>query len=480
MNLRYILIVVMATILVSCSEDFIEIAPISEQSLDNFFQTSEDIEQAVAGAYDALQSSGQYGDVSGFNHFMEVRADNSYNTNTTQAGGSRAAFDNFQLDASNIWLNDTWVACYNGINRCNTILNRMDAVDMDAALKTARKGEVRFLRALTYFNLVRIWGDVPLITTEREDVFSAFDDTRTAADAVYDQIIQDLTEAINELPLKGDTESGRANKGAAQALLGKVYLTLGQWNEAINALDQVHNSPTGYALEANFASIFNVANEFGVESIFEINFLENTNGEGNPIGNPDNSSEANNKPSPNYFALVDTHLAEHPNDVRPDVSIDTIAVNAGSVNAFSGKFHSSALIGSDGSFGFNIIVLRYADVLLMLAEALNEQAYETDGRAFELINQVRMRAGAGAYTSSDLPNQQSFRAAVDQERRLELAFENHRWFDLVRTGQALEVMNNSAGASGLNFSMQSHQLLYPIPQAQIDASAGMITQNTGY
>lgn len=479
MKITNILIIFLCILATSCSEDFIEIAPISEQSLDNFFKSAEDIEQAVAGAYDALQSDGQYGGVSGFNHFMEVRADNSYNTNTTQNSGTRAAFDNFSVDVSNPWLNNTWSSCYDGINRCNIILNRIDDIDMDASTKTARKGELHFIRALTYFNLVRIWGEVPLVTAERENVFDAFEDTRASVDAVYVQIVQDLNEAINELPLKGDTEAGRANKGAAQALLGKVYLTRGQWNEAANFLDDVISSGE-YALEADFNKIFDRANEYGIESIFEVSFLENTNGEGNSIESPDNPNEANNKPSPNYFALVDKQLADHPNDVRPDATIDTIAVNGSTVNAFSGKFQGSAFQGADGSFGFNIIVLRYADVLLMLAEALNEQGYEADGRAFDLLNEVRIRAGAGTYSSADLPNQQSFSEAIDLERRLELAFENHRWFDLVRTGRALEVMNNAIGASALNFTMQPHQVLYPIPQAQIDASAGVITQNTGY
>lgn len=487
MKILNILIICLALFATACSEDFIEIAPISQQSVEKFFKTAEDVEQAVIGAYDALQSGGQYGGVSGFNHFMEVTADNSYNPNTLQVGGSRAAFDNFRLDPTTIWLNDTWVACYAGINRCNTVLSRIDAISMNESTKKIRKAELKFLRALTYFNMVRIWGDVPLILEEREEVFASFQDTRTPTDAVYTQIIKDLTEAINDLPVKGQTQTGRATQGAAQALLGKVYLTQGRWNDAVNTLDQVTKSSAKYALEANYANIFKTTNKHGIESIFEVNFLENTNGEGNRIDNPDNASDANNKPSPNYFALVSEHLKKNPNDVRPNVTIDTIAVSGPIINAFSGKFQGAAFIGKDGSYGFNIVVLRYADVLLMLAEALNEQDYSSNGRALELLNQVRTRAGAIAYTATDLPTQQSFRDAIALERRLELAFENHRWFDLVRTKKAVEVMNAANGggttpnaASSLAFTMKENQLLFPIPQGQIDASAKKITQNPGY
>lgn len=482
-----LLIICLAILATSCSEDFIELAPISEQSIDNFFKSAEDIEQAVLGTYDALQSDGQYGGISGFNHFMEVTADNSFNPNTLQTGGSRAAFDNFSLDPTNLWLNNTWIDCYTGINRCNTILNRIDPINMDANTKAIRIGEVKFIRALTYFNLVRIWGDVPLIIEERENVFDAFQDTRTPASEVYQQIIQDLTDAIDALPIKGQTAKGRATKGAAQALLGKVYLTLKQWNDAVNLLDQVVNSPAKYTLEPKYANIFSPSNENGIESIFEVEFLAGSNGEGNVIDNPDSQSDGNNKPAPNYFALVSEHLKNNPNDVRPDVTIDTIAISGTTVNAFSRKFLGSAFVGSDGTYGFNIIVLRYADVLLMLSEALNEQGYTANGRAFDLLNQVRRRAGANDYTATDLPNQQSFRDAIAKERRLELAFENHRWFDLVRTNKAIEVLNaaNSGGsapnaASALGFTLQPFQLLFPIPQAQIDASARKITQNTGY
>ncbi|MFS4456151.1 RagB/SusD family nutrient uptake outer membrane protein [Maribacter sp. 2304DJ31-5] len=475
MNIKNIIVsTVVLLVSFSCSEDFIDLDPLSDQSLGNFFSNGQDVEQAVIGAYDALQSANQYGGISGFNHFMEVRSDNSFNSNPNQDGGSRADFDNFSLDVANTWINGTWISCYDGINRCNTILNRIDAIEMDDNVKANRIGEVKFIRALTYFNLVRIWGDVPLITMERENAFDAFEDTRASTSAIYDQIIADLTDAIASLSLKADTDSGRATRGAAQALLGKVHLTLQDWSAAVSALESVVNSPTNYDLEANFADLFDQSNEFGVESIFEVNFLSGTNGEGLQLqGSP---AERNNKPSVNYIDYTNAYLIGNPNDVRPGVSINIIS----GTDALTGKLAGIDDVGSDGTYDSNIIVIRYADVLLMLAEALNEIGYQASGDAFTYLNQVRSRAGASTLTFTDLPDQTAFRDWIAEERRLELAFENHRWFDLIRTGKALEVMNSAANAGSFAFTVEAHQLLYPIPQAQIDASGGALTPNPGY
>ncbi len=458
----------------ACSEDFINLAPISEQSAANFYKTETDLDQAVAATYDALQDGAQYGG-NGFDHFMEVRSDNTFNDNTTQNSGQRAQFDNFQLTANNTMLNATWTSCYKGIQRCNIVLNRIDDVDMAAEKRTIRIGEMKFIRALTYFNLVRIWGDVPLIINEIEDPFEGFSHTRTSVNEVYAQIITDLEEAIASLPATVETsEIGRATKGAAQTLLGKVYLTTQQYQQAIEVLEQVINSGT-YELLPDFAEVFSVNNENNIESIFEVQYKSGTNGEGNATTDPTQGQDVNNKPSPNMVKL----FQENPDD-RFEASVELT----------SGAPYSKKRIdvrGSDGTFGFNTMVLRYADVLLMCAEALNEVSYQENGQAFDYLNLVRNRAQASAYSATELPDQESFRTAIAKERRLELAFENHRWFDLVRTQKAVAVMNaaNEGGlstnaASALAFTMEAYQVLYPIPQAQIDASAAKLTQNPEY
>jgi len=454
----------------ACSEDFIDLAPLSEPNANNFYKTAEDINQAVIAAYDILQDGDLYGG-NGFDHFMEVRSDNTYNDNTTQSGGAQAAFDNFNLDPTNARLNGAWGSCYRGIQRCNIVLARIDAIDMDATSRAIRTGEVQFIRALLYFNMVRIWGDVPLILDEVENPFDAFDHVRNTTDEVYAQIIRDLQSAITNLPTSYDADNlGRATRGAAQTLLGKVYLTRQQYQEAVNVLEEVINSGI-YQLLDDFAAVFDVNNENNAESIFEVQFQSETFGEGNGSTPPFDPSDANNRPSPDILQLfVDN------NDPRLNPSVDT----SSSGLPFSAK--RLDIRGGDGTFGYNTMVLRYADVLLMAAEALNELGYN-NGNAFDYLNQVRTRAGVPTYTTSDLPNQESFREAIAKERRLELAFENHRWFDLLRTGKALEVMQKHTSgvtASALPFSIAAFQLLYPIPQAQIDASGGKLTQNTGY
>lgn len=461
------------TLFTACSEDFIDLAPISDQSTANFYKNQTDLDQAVIAAYDALQDGAQYGG-NGFDHFMEVVSDNSFNDNTTQNSGQRAQFDNFQVTSNNTLLNDAWNSCYKGIQRCNIVLNRIDNIEMSDSLKNIRKGEVKFIRALTYFNLVRIWGDIPLVINEVKDPFEGFDHTRNSQDEVYLQIIKDLEEAITSLPNNFKTpDVGRATKGAAQTLLGKVYLTRKQYQQAVTVLEQVINTNT-YKLLPNFADIFKVSNKNNAESIFEVQYKSGTSAEGNGTTDPTQGQDVNNKPSNNIVTLFKANT-----DTRFDASIQ---ITTGSPYV---KKRVDAR-GSDGTFGFNTMVLRYADVLLMAAEALNEIGYN-NGKAFDYLNQVRTRAKATPYTTTDLANQESFRQAMDKERRLELAFENHRWFDLLRTGKALEVMNaaNAGGnspnaASALAFTMKAHQVLFPLPQTQIDASAGQLKQNQGY
>ena len=282
-----ILAILIGAILFSCEEK-LDISPISNVSADGFFKTESDIEQAVVACYDNLQEEGQYG--FDYMFLMEIRSDNAFVESPTNSGGDQGNIDLFQVSSGNFRINDAWNSCYRGIQRFNTVLNRIDDIDMDASLKNTRIGEVKFLRALTYFNLVRLWGDVPLVVEETTDPFEAFSIGRTSVNEVYTQIISDLSEAISILP--NTNQSGRATKGAAQALFGKVHLTMGNWSDAITILDAV----TGYSLQANFADNFGIANENGTESIFEVQFqggsgsimdnsLTNNTGEGSPYPN---------------------------------------------------------------------------------------------------------------------------------------------------------------------------------------------------
>jgi len=464
-----ITLIIFALLVFSCEDD-LDLQPISQEGFEDAYDSAEDIEQAVIGTYDALQEI-----YSQMYFFMEIRADNAEMEDLTINAGELAEFELFRLFPNNDVLNETWIASYQGIQRCNILLNRIGDIQMDENLKAVRTAEVKFIRALIYFNAVRIWGDVPLIVREVEDPFDAFQDTRASSEEVYAQIINDLQDAVADLPSKeAQTDIGRATKGAAYALLGKVYLTRAEYANAIENLRAV----TGYMLLDDYAAVFATSNENNEESIFEIQYTSGGIGEGsifpNRFANFNSGEElgipgftaGENVPTQEFiesFAAEDKRLnmIGYTTDGRPHTL----------------KFVESILVAEDSDK--NLIVIRYADVLLMLAEALNEQAYKADGEAFMLLNQVRSRAGVSDITSTEAPDQNSFRLIIETERKHELAFENHRWFDLVRTGRALEVMNNHNPSTG-DFTVSQHQLLFPLPQPQIDASAGKLTQNTGY
>ena len=244
-------------------------------------------------------------------------------------------------------------------------------------------------------------------------------------------------------------------------------------------MEALHNVK-GYALVKNYSQIFGPDNEYNEESIFEVNFTSNLENEGSALANlfaPTGEGPTlgivgavynQNIPTPELYDLYSS------DDKRKNV---TIGVS-------NNKLYAKKYVGptvKDQDSDINVIVLRYADVVLMLAEALNEIGYTGDdsGEAFTLLNSIRSRAGVSTYDSDDLPDQTSFRKAIADERRLELAFENHRWFDLIRTGTAVETMNNSSQESS-KFTVKDYQLVYPIPQREINANPVVIKQNPEY
>ncbi len=466
--MKKLLILFVVTTLVSCN-DFIDLTPVSQQNSASFYKNEMEMEQALTAAYNSLKDIAQYGG-DGFSTFMEVPSDNTWNENTTMDGGSYASFDNFVVNPTNPQLERTWVSCFSGIQRCNIVISRLPNANVSDDFRTKKRGEALFLRALTYFNMVRIWGGVPLITEEVTNVNDAFHHKRATEEEVYTQIIKDLNEAIGLLPVTYDSSNvGRATKGAAQTLLGKVYLTQKDWSKVISLLKDGVISANNYKLMSDFSSVFSVSNKNNAESIFEVQFDKTIEGAGYIGGDPlIKNGDVNNLPSANLRALF---------EANPDDRVAASIINLSGLGWRMYKWHDTK--GSNNGLGFNIIVLRYADVLLMVAEALNELKYG-NAEALSYLNQVRLRSHAKAYTYEQLLDQESFRQAVAKERRLELAFENQRWFDLKRTGKAIDVLNNSVGASILKVNVQSYQLLCPIPQSEIDASSGALEQNPGY
>lgn len=485
-NIKNLLIVGIAGLLAvtSCSEDFLDRAPISQQNSNNFYQTAEDMKNALTAVYGSLQYGGQY--YSSIHVIGDMRSDNTEITNPN-AGADLQAVDDFTNVAVNSIGNNTWNANYQGIQSANIVIEKIQAVNMDQNLKARYVGEAKFLRALMYFNMVRIFGDVPLVVTVINNPQQGYDYGRESVANVYSQIISDLMEAEESLPFTyGVADIGRATKGAAMALLGKVYLTLKNYPEASQKLKELIDASgqTNYRILPQYASIFGAANQNNTESIFEVQFKSSSSGEGSPFTNqfaPIGSGRAVvsiGNPLGQNIPTADMSNAYEENDLRKGVSMRTSYVlNGNTVNhnyviKYSGT--PAANLDSDN----NWIVLRYADVLLMYAEALNEQGYVADGPAFDYLNQIRNRAGLPSKTSTNadpnlsVPNQAAFRLAVEQERRVELAFEGHRWFDLIRTDRALDLLS----AKG----MQPHMSIFPIPQSQIDINPTKISQNPNY
>ena len=463
------------TLLNSSCADFLNQEPISNSSVTGFYKTQADIEQGVAGAYNSLQSYKQYG--ANFIYFMEVRSDNTYTESITTSGGIYGDFDLFRTVPTNSILDLTWAGCYEGIQRCNLVLGNIDNVVMSEDLKNQYKGEMLFIRALTYFNLVRIWGDVPLVTKEVQDPFDAFEFTRTPTSEIYQQIVTDLNEASELLSEKVIVSKiGSATAGAANALLGKVYLTLKDYPKAEVALKKVIDSKV-YKLLDNYADVFDVTNKNSAESIFEIQYNKDITDQGSRFANifaPKGSTEVtggvgtslgDNTPTEDLYGKYEE------GDLRKEISIGQVSDG----RIYCKKFVIAPVLPNQSDANF--IVLRYADVLLMYAEALNENGYKADGDALNYLNDIRKRAGLEVYTADELSSQELFREVVWKERRFELAFENHRWFDLLRTGKAVEIMNASANGE---FRIEAYQLLFPIPQSQIDAAPDKMTQNDKY
>jgi starch-binding outer membrane protein, SusD/RagB family len=468
----------------ACNPDFLDLAPISQLNGNNFYKTPEDMKNALTAVYGSLQSGGQY--YSSLHIIGELRSDNTEITNPA-AGADQQAVDDFTNVPVTSISSNTWNAHYQGIQAANILIDKIQAVTMDATLKSRYVGEAKFLRGLMYFNLVRIFGDVPLVTTVINNPQEGYTFGRETADKVYEQIITDLLEAEGALPFTyTGPDIGRATKGAAMSLLGKVYLTRKQWTLAAEKLKQVidASAQTKYLLRPTYAAVFGAANENTSESIFEVQFKGGANGEGSPFSNqfaPIGSGTAVvsiGNPLGQNIPTAEMYQSYESGDLRRDVSMATAyTLNGNSVkHNYILKYRSTPAANLDSDV--NWIVLRYADVLLMYTEALNEIGYAADGPAFGFLNQIRKRAGLQDLSSSNtnaalrVSSQAEFRLAVEKERRSELAFEGHRWFDLIRTGRATQVMASKG--------MQAHQALFPVPQSQIDINPGMMTQNPGY
>lgn len=457
---------------------------------DDYFKNPADYDKMLIGAYSPLQwlwASPVIGDIASDNAVTGGE-------NATDVLGLQQ-IDDYQITAVNNYLTETWKACYEGINRVNYL--EENKAKMDFAGKDEIYGQAYFLRAYYYFELVRFFGDVPLFVERRLGATDSKQFPRTAKAEVYKQIELDLTNAIAVLP-ETHVEQGRITKYAAQALLGKVYLYQEKFDQAASMLENVVNGP--FQLVEDFGSIFLVSGENGPESVFEIQysnlspFYDWTNpgrGQGNlavqstGIRNLTGSSPYGQGWSTN-LPTVDLANAFEAGDQRKDVTIlDIEAYKAGhpqfnitylvapykNTGLYNQKYHPRKGETS-GQVELNYLnnnrTIRYADVLLMAAEANNRKTSPDDQKAQLYLNRVRSRAFGDDLHAVNATGS-VLKEAIWKERRVELAMEGDRFFDLVRTGQAAkEITGFVAGKNEV----------FPIPQQEIDISG--LEQNPGY
>lgn len=472
-------------VLAACNKSYLEIPPQGQQPSEQFWQSEADATKAVNAMYANLREWKQVA-------FAPIAVE-SMGSDDTEKGSSPSDatflnnFDNFSASSTEGQVLDFWAGQYQEINFCNQVIDNVPAITMDESLKSRYITEAKFLRAYAYFRLVRAFGDVPLRLHLAVDA-SEYNIARTPKAEVWAAIEQDLTDAAAVLPQSyGATDIGRATKGAALAMHAKVAMYQQKWSEVLDFTNQVIGSGQ-YSLLADYEKLFRIENENSPESVFEIQCAyipgncDASNSQYSQVQGVRGSTGGGwgfNVPTADLASAYET------GDPRRDATIifrgettpegDAIPATGDNpmYNQKSYVPFSTYIECSEGS-AQNVRVMRYAEILLMNAEAANEMG--NPALALSSLNAVRARA-RGASTTI-LPNvtvtdQAQLRDAIWHERRVELAMEFDRFFDLVRQGRAATVLAAKGFKAGKNE-------VWPIPQNEIDISAGTLVQNPGY
>lgn len=490
-NHIYTICLLALTLLGACSGDFLDKQPLDTINTENYPLTAEELVTVVNGAYQPLQWPKLY------NMRMwtsDIMAGNSI----VGAGGGTDGIEtqdmaNFIIQPDNAGVLDLWRGPWPGILMANIVLETAPTLDIDEAVKNRSLGEAHFLRAHYYFILVRYFGDLPLVTRPMSSDGELFPE-RDPANEVYALIIDDLTKAIELLPTKasyGPQDVGRASKGAAYGILAKVQLTLGNYPEVVRLTTLVEG--LGYGLNDNYYDNFNIDAENSMESIFEVQYAsdggydfwsnENQSSWTSPFMGPKGANFVGggygwNQPTREF---MDRYAM---GDLRKDVTVFYPGCPDFDGKAYLGEYSYTgynvrkflvplSAVSSYDNSPMNFPVLRFADVLLMRAEALNELGRTPEAEID--LNRVRGRAGLDDIVPG--LSQADFREAVLGERRLELAFEGQRWFDLIRVDGGQYGLDFLHGIGKTNAS-EKH-LLFPVPQIEIDRNP-KLTQNPGY
>jgi SusD family. len=484
---KAVLLVSSFSLLGGCN-NMLELTPDSELTEVNFFKTAADMDGAVLGIYNNYQRRFPRDWT-----IAEMLSDNTYRTGYFNIGGIDE-LNNLSITSENPLFASFWQDCYQGVFRANSVLFYIDnPTDYAENQREQLAGEALFMRALLYFDLVKRFGGVPLVTTKLS-VEETYTVPRADESEVYGQIVTDLEQAIDFLPLKVEMPGGRASREAAIALLAKVYVYLKDWNNAKTYLDMT--AEAGFDLEPDYSSLWSLSHEGNNEVIFSMKYLDGENG--HPLstdflpyfGVTGIASRGNE----NIFPTWSLYKLYEDGDTRKDETITPFWKSPNSPPAdpavwypFVSKF---AVQHTPNASGLDLPVLRYADLILLKAEVLYYLGQPE--LALAELNRVRRRAFGNdehGYTMADISTEEAFVDKLLLERRLELAFENERWFDLVRTGrymtelQKIERYYNPSDGSiqVVELAPEQHYRHMPIPRSQIDlVGSDVLWQNEGY
>ncbi|PQA90821.1 hypothetical protein B0A69_18975 [Chryseobacterium shigense] len=470
---KIFLSVALFSLVISCKDDYLDIKQEGATEAGAFFKTQDDAMQATNAIYLFLRS--WENSAFPYQFVFGVPADDVVKGSNPGDGSFINAYDQFTYTVSDDGVRGYWIGQWQAVNRCNQVISNVPNISMDATLRDRLVAEAKMLRAYFYFNLLRIYGGVPIF----DGIPSTYKIPRNSAEEVYNFIISDLTSAAAVLPQSyAASDLGRVTKGAALGMLSKVYLYKKDWQKAYDTSNQVIGM--GYGLDPDFNHLFRIAGEFGSESVFEVNCECSSQ-----YGGSQYAEVQGVRDQFGWGFFTPSQALENafePGDIRKELTIlrngettpegDLIAMgDAASVTTYNQKIYvPKAQNNSACAYGSrqNIRILRFAEVLLINAEAANELG--NTGTAITNLNKVRNRAQLGVTTAS---TQLALRNAIWHERRVELALEGDRFVDLVRTGQAATVLAPYGFKAGKNE-------LFPIPLDAINESTGLFTQNPGY
>ncbi|MCF2447010.1 RagB/SusD family nutrient uptake outer membrane protein [Dyadobacter sp. CY345] len=509
MKKKYILSVALGLLIISNScTDLLDQTDPNAVTVDNYFKTENDVQLAINGVYQSLRSSDSVGESSGL--YTDERSDDTGTNDNQSNSGEPFQFNNFAILASNTWLKNHWVSLYQSITRCNVVLSNIDKVTFsDPNTKAKFIAEAKFVRAFIYFQLVRKWGDVPLVTKQLISKDEISENTvRVKKELVYEQIVADLKDVVGSPleNLQSGANSGKVSKAAGNALLGQVYLTMATTLDASAKAANLASAKTyleaAYAMKSfgslkdiPYSDVFDVSKKTSCpELIFQI---VNKQGDLNYASSIAASTQAKGetinslKPSTGVGMNVTHDLVfdYETGDLRKDFSIK-FGNDPTVQDWFVTKFRdASTTAGVNGYGGNDWILIRYADVILMLAEV--NMYLGNDASAIQYLDMVRERAKMPTYAASKANADYSskyptLKLAILHERRVELAFEHHRWFDLLRsftTDELITFMKSKkqadfGSAQLTNFTKKDRY--YPIPFDENKLDPVKMYQNEGY